>query len=136
MNSVIESKLNKGTRISWLKTVEKGRMIPMKSVATGIRKHMLRSRVRKIKIWEALSVEITEHQIFKGQTYDILGFNVGAYMNVTQEGVVCGLNLVWWGILSSNFQGIERTLSEDLHENLLIYFFHILVTLIFLNKLF
>ena len=81
-------------------------------------------------------MEITEHQIFKGQTYDILGFTVGTYMNVTQEGVVCGLNLVWWGILSSNFQGIERTLSEDLHENLLIYFFHILVTLIFLNKLF
>ena len=86
---------------------------------------MLRSRVRKLKIREAISVERTEHQIFRG--YDILGFTVGTYMNVTQEGVVCGLNMVWWVILSWNFQGIKRTRSEDLHANVVIQLFFILL---------
>ena len=67
-----------------------------------------------------------------GYPYNILGLiigavtTVGAAINVTREGGVCGFTLFWWSFLSSNFQVIYRTSLEDPPSNppyiLLIYF--------------
>ena len=64
-----------------------------KSVATWIRNRMLRLRVRKIEQWGALSVARTEHPSLLNRIFDILVLTIGQSMNVTREGVVCGLKL-------------------------------------------
>ena len=37
---------------------------------------------------------------------DIFRLTVGVAANIIGEGVVCGFNLFWWVVLSSDFQGI------------------------------
>ena len=43
-----------------------------------------------------------------GSPSEILGLTIGVANKITGDGVVYGLNLFWWVILSSDFQGIER----------------------------
>ena len=49
----------------------------------------------------------------------ILVLAIGEAMIMNGEGVGCGLNLFYWGIISSDFQGIDRNISEDPTVNLL-----------------
>ena len=51
--------------------------------------------------------------------YDILVLNVGVDTNMTEEGVVCGLNLVCWVVSSVEFRGIEMTKFLEPPRNLL-----------------
>ena len=73
----------------------------------------------KLDLWVALLVARTEHLAFRnsakrprekimGSLSEILGLIVGVATKITGEGVVCGLNLVWWEILYTDFQRIDR----------------------------
>ena len=64
-------------------------------------------------------MQITQKKISVGFTSEILGFTIGVDLNMTGGGMVCGLDLVWWGILSSDFQVMERNHLSDPHEDLL-----------------
>ena len=44
-----------------------------------------------------------------GPPADILGLDVGVYPNMTDECVMCGLNMLWWIVLSSDSQVNKRT---------------------------
>ena len=44
-----------------------------------------------------------------GSPSEIFGLTVGVTSNITGEVSVCVLNLFWWVISSSDFQGIEMT---------------------------
>ena len=54
---------------------------------------MFRLRVGKLDQWESLLVDRTDNPRVPAQTYDILGFTIGAATNMTGWGVVCGTNL-------------------------------------------
>ena len=43
--------------------------------------------------------QIGRYKTSMGSPYNILRFTIGTAADVTREGVVYGLNLIWWGIL-------------------------------------
>ena len=54
---------------------------------------VLRLRVGKLDQRESLLVGRTDNPRVPAQTYEILGFTIGAATNMTGWGVVCGPNL-------------------------------------------
>ena len=64
-------------------------------------------------------MSITDHQSVPARTHEILGLIVGASTNVTGEGVFCELNLLYWVLIPTGFQVIDRTQLADPSVNLL-----------------
>ena len=54
-------------------------------------------------------MQIGQEKMIVESPSEILVLINGEYMDVTREGVIYALNLVWWGILYLYFQVIERT---------------------------
>ena len=55
----------------------------------------------------------TKYQNIAARTSEILVLSIGAATNATREGVMCGINLFWWDIISSDLQGIKNNCSLD-----------------------
>ena len=96
-----------------------GWMIGTKNVVTGMMNRMLILRVRKLEQWEALLVDRTGNPSVLDCTSKILVLAIGEAMIMNGEGVGCGLNLLYWGNISSDFQVIDRNISEESTVNLL-----------------
>ena len=79
-----------------------------KNSGNGYINWMLRLRIRKPEQQNAILAYITYHTRVPNWNFYILGLTIGAAKNLTGEGVIYGLNLFQWAIISFYCQGIER----------------------------